>query len=477
MRELRLNSNSPHLRQALNETQKKADFEKQRADDLAEAVASRESQLRSLSAALQAQEAQAGPGELRRLKGDLAAAQGRLAQLEAENRALAAGRDRALREKEAEAKAGRETQFREMERAAQQNQRAIQTVLEEKDKSARRLLEMKEQQLRQLGENLDFFKREAQAFKKTAEAAKRARSHKEEALEKQLAEQSDQMQLMRRDLMLQEKELRRREEALAKAAEAKGEFKAEFFKKRQGRGINEYSFGQNQSQPSGANQAEPEARAKHTLLSEGGAEVVGGNKQGALVQSTRLRDPGLEEPERAKRAAVRELEDSNNLLRSKLATLADDKDSLEAELRKLRRRLEDLGAEAEDRNKWRRKALDAEGRAGEAQELLERERKRRKREAEAEAEESARLAREVERVTREASEREKVISELRVRGAGPRADLRDLLANLKAGAGDSGQSKELLREIAKKVDELFAKSGFEQASARARRADGLRART
>lgn len=232
-----------------------------------------------------------------------------------------------------------------------------------------------------------------------------------------------------------------------------------FNQKRQPKiGGNEYSFGQNLPLNSRSNQFDPNPRAKNTLLSEGGPEVMGGNKQGALVQSRHLRNAPFEESELAKESVVKDLEDSNNNLRSKLATLADEKNSLEAEVKKLKRRLEDALADAEDRNKWRRKALDAESQVGDVRAMLESEKKRRARLAEDKTDEARKLEKEIERLMSEIRSKETVISDLKEQVKGSQGDLKDLLRNLKSGSGDSNQNKEMLKEIAKKVDELFTKS-------------------
>lgn len=476
VRKLRLEQSSANLRKALEETQRKVNQEQQRADSLAKTVHAKEAQLRNLATSLNQREnriadlvremeSKGDKAELERLKKMVGQREQELARLKAENEGLLQRVNRSRKELEAEVEAVRGAQYKQMELAAKQNQESIEKILSDKEKSTKRLLEMKDQQLRQMEENLEFFKKEAENFKKQVEDVKNGRNHKIEELEKELEEQNGQMGLMRRDLVHLEKLLQERDSLLKKtgARDSRGdspeEFKMAFNWKRKGKfSGNEYSFGQNQPLNSKSNQFDPDPRAKNTLLSEGGAEMMRGNKQGALIQSKHLRNVPFEESELARESMVKELEHSNNNLRSKLATLADEKDSLEVEVKKLKRRLEDLQAEADDRNKWRRKALDAENRVGDMQAMLASEKKKRARLADDRAEEARKLGKQVEKLTSDIRSKETVISELKEQVRGSQGDLKDLLRNLKNGSGDSSQNKELLKEIVKKVDELFSKS-------------------
>jgi chromosome segregation ATPase len=161
---------------------------------------------------------------------------------------------------------------------------------------------------------------------------------------------------------------------------------------------------------------------------------------------------------REKEGMVKDLRDSNDKLRSKLATLADDKDLLEKEIQKLKRNLEDSKAEADDRNKWRRKALDLENNLADLQDQFDNLKKKKQKKDDETQEENERLEREIRRFEEKIREKEKEIRDLGQRQKNSKGDLEDLLRNLKGNPGDANQNKELLQEIIKKVDELYKKS-------------------
>ena len=223
-----------------------------------------------------------------------------------------------------------------------------------------------------------------------------------------------------------------------------------FNRKKQGGNFDnqDYSFGQNQGM------FNPNVQAKNTLLSEPKST------QGSFVPN-----PPPEfynESLFAKQSELKDLQDSNNNLRSKLATLANDKDDLENEIQRLKRKLENLEAEAEDRNKWRRRALDAEGQLTDVQGDLDSQKKKRQKEGAARREEIEKLEDEVKRLESVVKEKEKEVRELSSKVSDSKHNLEDLLKNLGDNSGDANLNKELLQEIIKKVDELNIRSKAER---------------
>ena len=180
-----------------------------------------------------------------------------------------------------------------------------------------------------------------------------------------------------------------------------------------------------------------------------------GNKQGFIPLP---HDQPTKEMLKEKEEMLKGMKENNDLLKSKLAALNDSKDLLEKEIKKLRRDLEDSKGEADDRNKWRRKALDLEGNLGDVQDQLESLRKRNKKKEGEKQEEVDRLEREVRRFSEKVKEKEKEIREMSHRKNDSKADLEDLLRKMRDNSGDANQNKELLHEIMKKIDELNKRS-------------------
>jgi len=280
IRGLKLNQNSANLTQALNEMQRKAEYEKQRADELNKAMNMKDNQIRNLNGSIRQRDQQIGvlnnqlkntgdKGEMERLKGILRQRDALIEQeskknknLENMNNKLRNDIDRKERDQEMKNKL-----------VDEERQRVMDKLMKEKDNSVNRLLHMKDQQINQMKENLEFFKKEAENFKAEAKGVKDGENHKIQELEKLLEEQNDQMKLMRRDILQMEKVIDDKDEALKKMSEIQYEgedFKMGIQKKRANdMGNNEYSFGQNQHFQNKSNQFGNGFQGKKTLLSEG----------------------------------------------------------------------------------------------------------------------------------------------------------------------------------------------------------------
>jgi chromosome segregation ATPase len=226
IRSLKYNKNSPNLRQAINETQKQANMEKQRADNLTRTLASKENQLRSLSNSLGEKDqlinslrnklnGSVNSGELQNARNLLNEKENELRRLKQENMDMA-NQWRSLQGINEQLKNNQNNMRKGME---EEQNREMEKMLREKELSNQRMLQLKDQQMRQLQENLDFFKKQAIDFQKEAQNAKESKNQKVEDLEKMLEDQNDQMKLMRRDIMQMEKAIEDKDNALKKMTE------------------------------------------------------------------------------------------------------------------------------------------------------------------------------------------------------------------------------------------------------------------
>lgn len=223
-------------------------------------------------------------------------------------------------------------------------------------------------------------------------------------------------------------------------------------------GFNEYSFQKNAKHYSHDPEDSGGFNAKHTLLSRKAKKTMQTNPaQGDSLSFVNEGDfskiqPKLAESELRENTLLKNLEESNNTLRAELVKMADEKELLEREIRKLKTQLEDLQSDLENRDKWRKKALELE----ELREEEERERKRRERDQNDQNEDLRKLERERNEVRNELERATEEVSRLQEKIRNSNGELNDLLKELRKG--DGGENRDLLKEVIKKVNELSKKS-------------------
>lgn len=238
VRNLRLNNNSANLNQAIIENRKKAEMEKQRADQRERQLAEMQNELNRVKGQLQHKNQtisglNAGnQHELNRIKNLLSLKERDLNLLRNQNTGL----NQKIRDLES-ANINLQNQIRNLQNEIAGNRsnpddlknkeriRALELLLKEKEDSNNKLLQMKDQQLNQVQENLQFFRKQAQDFKNEANRLKNGNSQKVMDLEKLLDEQNDQMQLMRRDIIQMEKDIEGKDQALKKMTDIQFEGK------------------------------------------------------------------------------------------------------------------------------------------------------------------------------------------------------------------------------------------------------------
>lgn len=233
VRSLKYNNNSPNLRQALAETQKKCEFEEKKVNQLNSLVKEKEGQIRSLSNSLRMRDQQVAQlnhnlrnqvpsEEVERLRRLLQNKEEELRRSRQKERELAERMEvveKANRQLKGELEGLKKNREKEADLLMDQKQKTLEKMLQEKEKSSQRVMAMKDQQIRQLQENLNFFKKQAEDFKIEAKNAKDTKEQKIRDFEKELDEQNDQMKLMRRDLIEMEKIIEDKDSALKKMTE------------------------------------------------------------------------------------------------------------------------------------------------------------------------------------------------------------------------------------------------------------------
>lgn len=225
-------------------------------------------------------------------------------------------------------------------------------------------------------------------------------------------------------------------------------------------GFNEYSFQKNAKHYSHDPNESSGFEAKQTLLSRKAKRTLQTEPKDSLsfVNENDFSkvQPKLAESELRENTLLKNLEESNNTLRAELVKVADEKEELERQLRKLKTRVEDLESDLQSRDKWRAKALELE----ELRESEERDRRRRERDREEQQEQLRKAEKDRDSVrTRLETTREEV-KRLQERIQNSNGELNDLLNELRKG--DGGENRDLLKEVIKKVDELSKKSRSER---------------
>jgi chromosome segregation ATPase len=212
----------------------------------------------------------------------------------------------------------------------------------------------------------------------------------------------------------------------------------EFMKKTGVPGFNEYSLHNRTQHYSHVPEDMQEGyQAKMTLLSRNAKKTMTTSKTGDLsfvneADFSKIK-PKLAESEFKENSIVKGLEDSNNSLKEQLLDLADKKDELERENKRLKRELEDMEMDMTNQDKWRKRYKAAEEGLRDAEERL------------------GQQERENRRLNAQLEELEKQVGT-------SKEELQGLLQELRRNSAEGGRNKDLLREVFKKVDELSKKS-------------------
>ena len=225
-------------------------------------------------------------------------------------------------------------------------------------------------------------------------------------------------------------------------------------------GFNEYSFQKRGKHYSHEPDPEDMAQfnAKMTLLSRNAKKTVqSGNTQKSSLSFVNEHDfskiqPKMAESEIRENTLQKELEDSNKVLRDQLVKMADEKEELEKEVRRLKRDMEDMELGVSQKDKWRQKALDLE----DSVDQLETDKRKGKRELEGLRDKIAQLEKDINQKDQELMRVNAEMKGIKQKVQDSNGELNDLLEGLRNNPGND--NRDLLKEVIKKVDELTKKS-------------------
>lgn len=240
----------------------------------------------------------------------------------------------------------------------------------------------------------------------------------------------------------------------------------------------EYSF--RKGNVSGKHFPEEESNARHTLLSRKQQNtlmtVVSGKDGMDLENQFSQIKPKIAESELKENSFIKDLEDSNTLLKQKLLKLGDQNENLEDDIKNLKKQLEDLkkklneaegnnedlNSELERLKKWKKKYSDLENQLNEVEDELD----NLKRQKNKTDRENKNLNGKLEELEKERESDKQKINELngKLKGYeqnldGSNNELKKMLADLKNKNGKESDYNDILQEIMRKVDNI-SKSNF-----------------
>lgn len=364
-----------------------------------------------------------------------------------------------------------------------ERQRHYQELASEAEKMQKKMLDMKEAQIEELNRQVEFFRNQSEGNRGEIDKAKRSLESRLHGLENELLELKGENSRLKDEIARLNEVIDDKDAMLRKignmdikeedyeieglVSEVPGQNEDQQLERvynqlldREENG-GDYGYMQSEAYPAGNSEHgdEEEYRAKMTLLSRRQKNTGVTSRPNTLMTEV---DSGLfpkvnakmEQSELRDGSYVKDIKDSNELLRSQLAKLASELEELRSEnerLKKRARELEDLAGQAEN---LRSRLTTARNELQDMEDEMEKARRKAGKEKRDLEDKTERLG---EKLSREQGKNQGLEQELRrVQGElhGSQGGLKDMLRKLGSNDTSGGINTELLREIIRKVDEL-----------------------
>ena len=367
-----------------------------------------------------------------------------------------------------------------------ERQRHYQELSVEAQKMQKKMLDLKDAQIEELGRQVDFFKNQSEGNRGEIDKARRGQDAR-------MREMEEEMNGLRRDNQALKEEISRLAEVIedkdamlrkignldlreshhdvmgpeglvSELPPIHGEedqlekvYNQMLDREEQG---GEYQYMQS-FQPGEEDEDEEQYRAKMTLLSHKQKNMGLSSRPKTLMSEVDVNNfpkvnAKMEESELRDGSYVRDIKDSNHLLRSQLAKLASELEELREENQRLKKLARDLEEQAGLADGWKSKLHGVREEVRELEESLGKSRRRAGQDKGDFEDQIERLAEKLSREKGKNRDLEEQLRQYQKELQGSQNGLKDMLRNLGNHEGPNGLNTELLREIIRKVEDLHS---------------------